>query len=80
MLLFSQSILNQGFRSNYLRFFEKMSHLANVKVRISFGDKNISNSRSNICFISTAVMESIPISANVECKLTVFKSVTPDKY
>lgn len=56
-----------------------MPYLANVKVRISLGDKNISNSLSNICFISTAVMESIPISANVECKLTVFKSVTPEE-
>lgn len=53
------------------------SYLASVKVLISFGDKKISNSLSNICFISTEVIESIPISASVECKLTVFKSVTP---
>ena len=50
---------------------------ANVRLRISCAVRITSNSRSRDCFISTAIMESIPSSANVECRLTVFRSWIP---
>jgi hypothetical protein len=51
--------------------------LANVRLRISCGVRYTSNSLSRVSLISTAVMESIPSSANVEYWLIVFRSRIP---
>uniref|UniRef100_A0A8D8ZPV9 Uncharacterized protein n=1 Tax=Cacopsylla melanoneura TaxID=428564 RepID=A0A8D8ZPV9_9HEMI len=40
--------------------------LANVRLRMSCGVRKTSNSRSRVCLISTAIIESIPNSASVE--------------
>jgi len=53
------------------------SRCANVRLRISCAVRNTSKSRSRDCLISTVIMESIPSSANVECRLTVFRSRIP---
>jgi len=53
--------------------------LANVRLRISCGVRYISNSLSRVSLISTAVMETIPSSANVEFILIVFRSRIPAK-
>ena len=56
---------------------ESSKRRANVRRRISCAVRTTSNSRSRDCFISAAIMESIPSSANVECRLTVFRSWIP---
>jgi hypothetical protein len=53
--------------------------LTNVRFWISCGVRHISNSLSSVSLISTAVMESIPSSANVEFTLIVFRSQIPAK-
>ena len=58
---------------------DSSSRLANVRLRISCGVRCNSNSLSRVSLISTAVMENIPSSANVEIRLTVFRSWIPDK-
>lgn len=48
-----------------------------VNDRMSWGERNTSNSLSRVCFISTPMIESIPNSANVEWKLTVLMFLIP---
>lgn len=52
-------------------------YLPNVKCLISAGDKNISNSLSRACLISTPVIESMPKSASVVWTPTDFGSFIP---
>lgn len=45
---------------------------------MSFGVRTISKSLSRVCFISTAVIESIPTSDRLECMLMIFMSRIPE--
>ena len=71
-LNFSESIFDT--LTNFLLFPDISTSLAMFKTLISCALRNMSKSLSKVCFISTAIIESIPNSARDAVGLTLFKS------